>query len=294
MSDNGFAGFGDIFAQLDHVDDPDVHEKAKTNPALAAAYRMLRPDNWLDSGLTPEAALSIAVESGIPVCWVPPPQVLTQLAEADPDDRMDVLRANEASVLELCASLIEESDDPAIRDTQTLTRRSLSAYTDGHHEAAMALAITVAERLTIEVTKRQLNFFDTAAEQAAYVKAVRSEYKRAEQLLKYLASHKDGRGWFMYWRALLQPVPKFFTPYYPDQGDPIPETTSRHAAVHNPTVEHLSKENALIALTLCTSLLRDLQSWREYEHDRQLAWEESVHDQQRFLEEQVREHHING
>ena len=203
MSDNGFAGFGDIFAQLDHVDDPDVHEKAKTNPALAAAYRMLRPDNWLDSGLTPEAALAIAVESGIPVCRVPPPQVLTQLAKANPDDRMDVLQANEASVLELCASLIEESNDPTIRDTQTLTRRSLSAYTDGHHEAAMALAIAVAERLAIEAAKREVHFFDSADDQAAYEKAVQSEYQRAEQLLKYLASHKDGRGWFMYWRALL-------------------------------------------------------------------------------------------
>ena len=285
MSDNGFPGFADIFAQLDHVDDPDVHEKARTNPALAAAYKMLRPNNWLDSGLTPEAALSIAVESGIPVCWIPPPQVLARLAEADPDDRMDVLRANEPSVLELCGSLIEESGDPTIRDTQTLTRRSLSAYIDGHHEAAMALAIAVAERLAIEAAKRELGFLVTAAEQAAYERAVRSKYERAEQLLKFLASHKDGRGWFMYWRALLQPVPKFFTPYYPDRGDPIPETTSRHATVHNPTVEHLSKENALIALMLCTSLVRDLQSWHEYERDQQLALEESAHDEQRFYEE---------
>ena len=294
MSDNGFAGLGDIFAQLDHVDDPDVHEKAETNPALAAAYRMLRPGNWLHSGLTPDAALSIAVESGIPVCWVPPPQVLTQLSEADPDDRMDVLRANEASVLEQCASLIEESNDPAIRDTQTLTRCSLSACTDGHHEAAMALAVAVAERPAIEAATRELHFFDSADEQAAYKKAVQSKYKRAEQLLNHITSHKDGRRWFMYWRALLSPVPKFFTPYYPDQGDPIPCTTSRHVTFHNPTVEHLSKENALIALMLCTSLLRDLQSWREYEHDQQLAWEESAREQQRFMEEQVREHHVNG
>ncbi len=49
MSDSGHRDLGEIFAQLEHVDDPDVHEKAKTNPTLAAAYKMLRPGNWLTS-----------------------------------------------------------------------------------------------------------------------------------------------------------------------------------------------------------------------------------------------------
>ena len=297
MSDSGFAEFGEVFAQLKHVDDPDVHERARTNPALAAAYKMLRPANWLDSGLTPGEVLSLAVESGIPVCGVPPPRVLADLAAADPDDRMDVLGAHEASVLELCATLIEESDDPAIRDTQTLTRCALRAFADGHHEAAMALAVAVCERLAIDAAEREVRLFASAERQADYDKAAKSKqskYKTAARSLDYFDPQEDGRSYLMYGRALLSPVPKFFTPYYPDQGDPIPETTSRHAAVHNPTVEHLSKENALIALMLCTSLLRDLQSWREYEHEQQLAWEEGIRDQERFREEQAREHNIHG
>ncbi len=79
--------------------------------------------------------------------------MLTDLAAADPDDRADVLRANEAGVVEQCASLIEESNDPAIRGAQTLTRCSLRAYADSHHEAAMALAVAVAEPLAFEAAK---------------------------------------------------------------------------------------------------------------------------------------------
>lgn len=297
MTNNAFADLGEVFAQLKHVDDSDVHEKARTNPALAAAYKMLRPANWLDSGLTPDEVLALAVESGIPVCGVPPQQVLTDLAAADPNDRMDVLGAHEKSVLEQCATLIEESDDPAIRDTQTLTRSALRAYVDGHHEAAMALAVAVCERLAIDAAEREVRLFASAEHQAEYEKAAKSnqsKYTTAAQSLDYFNPQADGRSWLMYGRALLSPVPKFFTPYYPDQGDPVPETASRHAAVHNPTVEHLSRENALIALMLCTSLLHDLQSWREYEREQRLAWEESAQDEQRFWEEQAREHGCNG
>lgn len=285
---------GETFAQLKHVDDADVHEKAKTNPALAAAYKMLRPGNWLTSGLTPDEALSIAVENGIPVCFVPPPHVLKDLAAADPDDRVGVLRANEAAVLDQCARLIESFSAPEIEDAQTLTRSALDAYNNGNHEAAMALAVDVAEPLAFKATTQELHIFESAADQIAYQKQVRSKYKQAAHLLKYIATHKDFRSWLVYWRALLSPLPRFFTPYDREAGDQVPETASRHATVHNPTVEHLSEENALIALMLCTSLLSDRQSWYEYEQDRRLAWEESAQDERRYWEEQAREHESLG
>ena len=280
MTDAAISELGAIFAQLKHVDDPDVHERAESNPALAAAYKMLRPTNWLGSGLTPDQALSIAVDSGIPVCSVPPPQVLRELFEADPDDRMDVLRANEAAVLEQCATLIESFSAPEIDDAQTLTRCALAAYNDGHYQAAMALAVSVAEPLVRTATTQELHIFDSPEAQAAYLKQVRSHYKNAAHLLKYIAAHDDRQSWIMYWRALLSPVLRFFTPYHPSKGDPIPETASRHLVAHNPTVEHLSEENALIVLMLCTSLLRDQQMLHEY-----------LRDQQEAQEEQFREHH---
>ncbi|WP_419554646.1 hypothetical protein [Candidatus Poriferisodalis sp.] len=64
-------------------------------------------------------------------------------------------------------------------------------------------------------------------------------------------------------RALLSLIPSFFHGFYPNRDDPIPETTSRHATVNLPTVAHLTRENALLAIMLCTSLLREQQDWIE-------------------------------
>ncbi|WP_423918865.1 hypothetical protein [Candidatus Poriferisodalis sp.] len=53
----------DIIEQFDFVDDPDAAERAKTDPALAAALDWMRPHNWHGSGLTPDQVLPIATEA---------------------------------------------------------------------------------------------------------------------------------------------------------------------------------------------------------------------------------------
>jgi hypothetical protein len=61
--------------------------------------------------------------------------------------------------------------------------------------------------------------------------------------------------------ALIAPILGFFTPYYPETGDPLPESISRHAAVHQPAPEHYTRTNALIGLMLCVSILREQEDW---------------------------------
>jgi hypothetical protein len=46
-------------------------------------------------------------------------------------------------------------------------------------------------------------------------------------------------------------------------GEVIPDTVSRHATVHKPTVAHLTADNALMAIMLATSILTDQQAWCE-------------------------------
>ena len=297
MSSAAWENLFEIFGHLKYVDDADVHERAKSNPALAAAYKMVRPSNWLDSGLPADVPPKIAIENGIPVVWVPPPQVLAELAAVEPDQRMSVLRYHEESVLDLCAWLIEESDDPALWDAQTLARNALRAFTEGHHQAAMTLAVAVSEGLALWAANQELLVFDSEEERTAYEESLREakkadeiqsvKYERAEHLLGHFATREDRSLWLTYWRAVLSPIPRFFAPYYAERGDPIPATTSRHVTAHSPSVAHLSEENSLIAIMLCSSLLREKQSWHEYEREQQIAWEESVRDQQLAWEEQA-------
>jgi hypothetical protein len=79
-----------------------------------------------------------------------------------------------------------------------------------------------------------------------------------------LASGTLNQGFDIPRKALIAPIPRFFEPFYPDRGDPVPSSLSRHAVAHQPTVEHFSRENAIMAVMLASSLLRERESYRDY------------------------------
>lgn len=251
----------DIIEQLDNVDDPDAGEMAKSNHALAAAMSMWRPVNWHGSGLTPDQILRVASENGIPVAWVPPTAVLVELAATEQAGRIGVLVARQHEVLDHCESLIAQCRGPELSDVQTLAGEALQALKAGHHAAAMALAVAVAEGPALWASERRVESFRTQQEEDKYKESLKFKYELAKEELESLKSG-DHRSRLNVMRlALLAPIPKFFTRYHADSGDPIPETVSRHATVHQPTVTHLSRENALLSVMLCASLLCEQQSW---------------------------------
>lgn len=251
--------------QFDHVDDLDAVERAKTNRALRIALDWLRPRNWHGSGLNPHDLLLVAEEARIPVVWVPPIEVLVEVVAAEPERRMAVLMANEEIVLTACESLIEYSDDSELCDTQTLARRALHAFRDGHHEAAMALAVSVAEGLAFWVSEIRTLIHYSEQEWNTHEKRLNSgrnlryRYSLAQDLLDQMDAKERESRFDVMRRALLAPIPGFFTRFYAGDEDPLPETLSRHATVHQPTVAHLSRSNALLSVMLCASYLREQQ-----------------------------------
>src|SRR3954453_2045588 len=166
-----FLRFREVMDEFEHVDDPEVLEKAKTNPALRRALELSRPANWRGSGLTPDQILPIAIEDGIPVARVPPQHVLRDLVGAPRAERINVLLSYEQSVLQQCQALLWECSDPWIDDEQTLLDRALQAYGAGFHEAAMALAVAVGEPLAIWASEPRVKSFDSADDKAAWEQA---------------------------------------------------------------------------------------------------------------------------
>jgi hypothetical protein len=65
------------------------------------------------------------------------------------------------------------------------------------------------------------------------------------------------------YQVLIAPLPRFFTRYIPEKGDPLPEGLSRHAVAHQPTLSHFSETNTLLSLMLVTSIVRQMQDWFE-------------------------------
>ena len=258
-----------MIKQFGHVDDPDAYERAQTIPALANAMDWLRPRNWHASGLTPDDILPVAVDCGIPVVWVPPTEVLIEVTAAHPSDRIGVLVSRQDEVLAHCEALLTQCCDPQLQESRALAERAMEALRAGHHEAAMALAVVVAENLAFWVSKICTGLFDSRNERDMHDAQLgnrgnrRNRYRLAKELLDQMDSDEREYRFDVMRRALLAPIPSFFTKFHPDDGDPVPETVSRHATVHRPTVEHLSPANALLSVMLCTSYLREQQQWIE-------------------------------
>jgi hypothetical protein len=238
--------------------------KQNQNPALRMALEMSRPESWRGSGLTPEQFLPIAQEDAIPVAWVPPPEVLKALVAAQRSDRLSVVRSYEAAVLEQCRALLHRCRDPWIRDEAVLLGRAIDAFEAGHHEAAMTLAVALGEPLALWASEPRVQFFDSEAERVAWeVTLKKDKYSLAKLELSAVAPGQKLKRLEVLRHALIGPVPKFFTPYYPNQGQPVPNTVSRRATVHQPSIAHLSRDNALLAIMLSISILREQQSWSE-------------------------------
>jgi hypothetical protein len=256
--------FQDIADQMKHVDDPDVLEKVKGNPALRLALDMSRPVNWRGTGIKPEAILAVAIESGIPVAWVPPPGILSMLVAAGEKDRMAILRTHSTQILDQCDQLLNKCRDWWLHNDRVLIGRAVHALKEGHHEAAMALAVAVGESLALWASKERLRIFDSEAEKKAWEEknGVR-KYNLAEIELTAVGTGQELKRWEVLRHALIAPIPKFFTPFYGRPGETVPDTVSRHVTVHRPTVAHLTRDNALLAIMLCVSILREQQTWRE-------------------------------
>jgi hypothetical protein len=267
--------FQDVFDALKHVDDPDVLEKAKGNIALWHALEMSRPKNWRGIGIKPERLLALANESGIPVAWVPPPDVLKRLASAAPADRLAVIRSHIAEIIFQCDQLLSECRDNWFGDDRFLVGRAIEALKAGHHEAAMALTVSVGEELALWASVPHVLTFDCEEERDAWARMHgRNRYRLAETELAAVGTERELKRVEILRHALIAPIPKFFTPFYARPQEAIPTAVSRHATVHKPTIKHLNPDNAIIAIMLCVSILREQQ-----------AWCESVRDQEAFAEE---------
>lgn len=126
----------------------------------------------------------------------------------------------------------------------------------------MALAVSIGEPLAVWASTPRVKGFDSKAEKDTWEKErTRKKYTWAERELATVGVNLS-RYEFKY-LVLIAPIPHFFTPWWPEKGDPPPEELSRHVVAHHPTVKHFSVDNALIALMLVTSLLREKQAWSE-------------------------------
>ncbi len=257
----------DIEEKLPYVDDCDVLAKATSDSLLRLALEMSRPVNWWGTGLAPQDLLPVA-EQGIPVKWVPAPAVLKALAAAPPDDRPVFLLSHEEEIMSHCRSVLDECSDDSLGDDRYLLIRACDTFGAGFHEAAIALGVAVAERHAVWTSMIRAGVLASLG--AATFDEIQKNLRRMHKEDRYRLAKKElesgtlSQEFDVPRQALIAPLPVFFTPFRPDRGDTVPGVLSRHAVAHRPTIEHFSRENAIMAMMLATSLLKEREEYRDY------------------------------
>ena len=206
---------------------------------LIEAFRRNGPPNWqdLDADFLLGPLVEIA-ESGIPTAWVPSAVVLEALIDADDADRPGVLLTHRAVVLEDCVRVCTEITAVDLQEQVVLLREALEVAQNGHLAAAQALGASIFDttlRHTFKPTKL-----------AGYYKAVKDAIED---------HHETAPLTNMRWGIVHAPAVLVLDMFLP--GNPVPADFNRHASVHAAGAVQYHPANALIALMLATSLLRE-------------------------------------
>jgi len=204
--------------------------------ALAERVTDLVPQNW-SGDVQYEEAMVIINDEGIPLIWVPRAEVVELLVSSkNGEARRAVLTQQASSIIADVRICLDEAEDvPALAEHVYLVRESASAFEAGFVNAAQALATDVLDSLVM-----------------AYIGNHAKVHKRIQPI-----SDEVLAGEFVK-TASLSPLLQAYQPYWADRGDPMPTRYNRHATVHGGSTIQFTPANAVVALMLVTSFLRNL------------------------------------
>lgn len=205
---------------------------------MAESVRWAWPPNWEDDGWEVGvmlARMDIISTEGLPLIWVPRADLVGDLtAQDDADARTALLLERADDALDACGDQLGHVEDGGLVPIAKGVHRALDAWRSGHRDAVQALA-TAALDTTIT---RSYGLGSRTAAREFGLPLEEVSIGVVRQAMVLAAVH----------RAL-----DTFDPI----KDPIPTRYNRHATVHAVSPEQYNEANALIALLLATSLVRE-------------------------------------
>lgn len=178
-------------------------------------------------------------KEGVVVAWVPRESVIVALEQAAPGRRPAMLVEHQTWILEDCRQALEVVvSDHEEFGLAGLALEALECAEAGQWGAAQALAVNV-----LESTIRQ------------------RMGKRPSQLRGETYEWGDAKTQYWFRRSMTVAAVQPALDTFPETG-PIPKTINRNATVHYVVPEQYTRANALHALLLATSLLREVHAYR--------------------------------
>ncbi|MER6813573.1 hypothetical protein ABT299_30255 [Spirillospora sp. NPDC000708] len=212
-------------------------------PALTRLNEIMQalfPPNWGDARPRDwDEFRNILAHEGIPLLWVPGPQAVAAIFEAEtPTERRQVIGRRWKGIANDCEKVLGSVTHPVLVHERAFAQDCANALRQGHASAAQALAANLLDSI--------LRRFYTDKHR---VELTNNEYKKNGTTFDF-----SDRGY----RAALTFAPVWcaHAKYYPNKGERIPTQYGRHPSAHAVSRAQYTRVNAVIALMVVTSLIK--------------------------------------
>ncbi|MFD7407754.1 hypothetical protein ACFV7R_35000 [Streptomyces sp. NPDC059866] len=216
---------------------------------VAKAQRVLErvvPSNWLGESLDYDAMPPI-LEGGTPLAWVPSAPIIRQLLAApDAQARAQALEENTEEIVASCREALSAVSQPGLRQQAAMLEDCLTMVEASTLGGAQALAASVWDTVYRGVWRAE-----PALKTAGFFK-----YKDVAKKLPKI--DLDDSTLLQFRQAcVFAPFVKACEDFH--DSHPVPTVFNRHATAHAAGSTQYSRANALTALMLAVSLLRELE-----------------------------------
>jgi hypothetical protein len=207
------------------------------------------PENWRDIPDPDYDAALDMMNDGIPLIWVPRSSIVAQLMQArGAADRGKVLAQARQDVADDCSAVLADITAPHLSLLAIMAAEAVRTLRDGYCAGAQALATDVFDTW-LQLMVRGSILFDPPPKRIGFYPNVVRQIKPVSGDLPIVHLRPAGA---------LAPVLLALARFFP--GDEALTHFARHATVHAAIPEHYTDANAVVAVMLMTSALRQAQA----------------------------------
>jgi hypothetical protein len=220
---------------------------APLQPVLERLDAMM-PENWQSQHL-PYSGMVWLMQEGVPLAWVPPADVIRQLlAAGDALSRAEVLNDCRTEILSSCSKVLVGVTDARFTGQRILLEDCVRMIEHGSFSGAQALAANVWDTFV-----RGLAFANPAwlTDKGSW-----PGYARIRQSVPTVGIDDDATIGQFRGAAVFLPFAKTLEDFR--RQNPVPEGFNRHATAHAAGAVQYTAANAVIALMLAVSVLREI------------------------------------
>ncbi|MFI2764758.1 hypothetical protein ACH5A3_38945 [Streptomyces echinatus] len=207
----------------------------------------MMPENWQGQRLAYKDMVRL-MQEGVPLAWVPPADVIRHLLAAqDVACRVEILDDRRTEILASCSKVLDTVTDERFAAQRTLLEECVRMLEGGMFSGAQALAANVWDTLVRALAFANPAWLTDKGWWPGYSKisqrvpsvdideATIGQFRKAAVFLPFATTLEEFRG-----------------------QDPVPDGFNRHATAHAAGAVQYTAANAVIALMLAVSVLREI------------------------------------